>query len=182
LNTYNFERILFSQDLVRNLLAKAEKARLPLSIKTPLIFSLHHDLQVLYFLLTNYIVCLDHAKSVDQWFDLVELRHAIHFVFVWSTVNGTFRFVQLCFRITWRHWLFFVFGYSVECSYTECDLARQRFYHDCYDSLLLRICQLRTETTEQCGKSSICFSMFIVAHYFGMHCFSGLDLPSATCN
>lgn len=39
-------RRIFRRDLVRNLLNKAERARIPLSIKTPLVFSLHHDLQV----------------------------------------------------------------------------------------------------------------------------------------
>ncbi|KAI6176479.1 Patched family-containing protein [Aphelenchoides bicaudatus] len=46
------------QDVVRNLLAKAERARIPLSIKTPLVFSLHHDLQIMQKSLINGLILL----------------------------------------------------------------------------------------------------------------------------
>jgi predicted RND superfamily exporter protein len=50
--------MLLRQELVKNLLQKAERARLPLSIKTPLVFSLHHDLQVLQKTLITGLVLL----------------------------------------------------------------------------------------------------------------------------
>lgn len=130
----------FSQDLVRNLLAKAEKARLPLSIKTPLVFSLHHDLQVSQLFLKLYRMFLDSAKIPDQRLGFVGFCYFIHSVLIWPTFNGFVRVVQLCFCVGWSSRLLFLFGYSTECCHIECHFVGQRFHYSNYDSFLLYVC------------------------------------------